>query len=265
MIRRIPNNLFQYLALAVTGMAILTMLAPLRTTVHSGQASLASAIPLLAANTITDSAAFHRLDFARPTQVSAAPQFRLPDPTESRSGRPQRAILVSKRVSPLPVDFRAPRTRWDHLPKSLRNQIDAQLASATVPVQRVTLHGSGMSRGDARQMGRLRRMTQQEGAAAAHHFVIGNGTDSVDGSVQLGDRWADAVQPDGTLHLCLVGDFSRAGPTAEQLEALDELVDYLTLKTGKLEVGPHQSAEHTARCLGPFFPVQLVVHALSTP
>ncbi|MCB1209347.1 MAG: N-acetylmuramoyl-L-alanine amidase [Verrucomicrobiales bacterium] len=263
MIKRIPINLFQHLSLVVTGMAILTMLAPLRSSVHSGHASLASAIPLLTANAVADSRAFHSINFAKPTQASAAPQFRLPDPTESRGDRPQRAILISKRVTPLPVDFRAPRTRWDHLPKSLRNQIDAQLDAASVPIARITLHGSGMARGDARQMDRLRRMTHQAGAAAAHHFVIGNGTDSTDGSVQMGERWSDAVQPDGTLHLCLVGDFTRAGPTAEQLEALDELVDYLTLKTGRLEVGPHQSAEHTARCLGPFFPVKLVVHALS--
>lgn len=67
------------------------------------------------------------------------------------------------------------------------------------------------------------------------------------------------------MHLCMVGDFSRAGPTPEQLEALDELVDYLTLKTGRLEVGPHESAEQTARCLGPFFPLHLVMHAMAAP
>ncbi len=265
MIKSIPQHLFQHLALAVTGMAVLTMLAPLRSSVHAGQASLATAIPLLASNTVADSNAFHRLSYSSSSQVSSTAQFRLPDPVGSRSDRVQRAILVSKRITPLPVDFHAPRTRWDHLPKSLRDQIDAGVAAAAVPFVRVTLHGSGTARGDAHQMDRLRRMTHRADAAASHHFVIGNGTDSADGSVQLGERWADSLTQDGTMHLCMVGDFSRAGPTPEQLEALDELVDYLTLKTGRLEVGPHESAEQTARCLGPFFPLHLVMHAMAAP
>lgn len=68
----------------------------------------------------------------------------------------------------------------------------------------------------------------------AYHFVIDNGTrGTTDGCVEIGDRWFQQL-PGGhckqettnerAIGICLVGDFSEHEPTAQQMEALIQLV-----------------------------------------
>jgi hypothetical protein len=81
-----------------------------------------------------------------------------------------------------------------------------------------------------------------------YHFVIGNGTDSPDGSVEMSDRWrwqltgahcrlprheelrrrlsANYYNEHG-IGICLVGRFDRENPTPRQLEAVTRLIHYL--------------------------------------
>ncbi len=76
----------------------------------------------------------------------------------------------------------------------------------------------------------------------AYQFVIGNGTSSGDGQIEIGDRWRKQING-GHVHsdylnniaigICLVGDFNHDKPTAKQLEALDELIRYLRQRVGK--------------------------------
>ncbi len=72
-----------------------------------------------------------------------------------------------------------------------------------------------------------------------YHFVIGNGTNSGDGQVEVTPRWpsqkwgAHAKTPDNQFNdfgigICLVGNFDNSRPTAKQLQSLEKLVDYLT-------------------------------------
>ncbi|HWB58691.1 MAG TPA: peptidoglycan recognition family protein, partial [Chthoniobacteraceae bacterium] len=76
------------------------------------------------------------------------------------------------------------------------------------------------------------------------HFVIGNGSSSGDGEIEIGNRWTR--QLDGghvhsdylnsiALGICLVGDFNRDKPTKAQLAALDELIRYLRIRVGKYD------------------------------
>ena len=69
----------------------------------------------------------------------------------------------------------------------------------------------------------------------AYHFVVDNGTaDRRDGQVETGYRWARQL-PGGHCHqdymnnhgigVCLVGDFTRHGPTMKQMASLVSLVN----------------------------------------
>ena len=71
-----------------------------------------------------------------------------------------------------------------------------------------------------------------------YHFVIGNGTNTGDGQIEVAPRWpiqkwgAHAKTPDNRYNeygigICLVGNFDTARPTAKQMQSLEKLVAYL--------------------------------------
>ena len=71
-----------------------------------------------------------------------------------------------------------------------------------------------------------------------YHFVIGNGTDSGNGQVEVGPRWpkqkwgAHAKTPnneynDFGIGICLVGNFDIERPTPQQMQSLARLTAYL--------------------------------------
>jgi hypothetical protein len=71
-----------------------------------------------------------------------------------------------------------------------------------------------------------------------YHFVVGNGTDTRDGQVEVGPRWrkqkwgAHAKTPDNKYNdygigICLVGNFDITRPTPRQLESVARLVAFL--------------------------------------
>ena len=78
----------------------------------------------------------------------------------------------------------------------------------------------------------------------AYHFVIGNGTSSGDGEIEIGGRWKRQIHG-GHVHsdylnnisigICLVGQFHRDLPTARQLGALEELIRYLRVRVGRID------------------------------
>ena len=71
-----------------------------------------------------------------------------------------------------------------------------------------------------------------------YHFVIGNGTDTSDREVEVGERWveqkhgAHCKTPDEYYNqhgigICLVGNFNHYPPTAAQMRSLVRLVRFL--------------------------------------
>jgi len=71
-----------------------------------------------------------------------------------------------------------------------------------------------------------------------YHFVIGNGTNSGDGQIEVTPRWpiqkwgAHAKTLDNRYNeygigICLVGNFDSARPTSKQMQSLSRLVAYL--------------------------------------
>jgi hypothetical protein len=107
-----------------------------------------------------------------------------------------------------------------------------------------------------------------------YHFVIGNGTGSGDGQIEVSQRWVK--QKHGVhcrnakkseideygIGICLVGDFDKAPPTPRQVAAVRLLVDYLSRKYDiadeNVETHAHLAATPTV-CPGKHFPFESAV------
>jgi N-acetyl-anhydromuramyl-L-alanine amidase AmpD len=160
----------------------------------------------------------------------------------------------TKEPKPKPVFTKAVRART----RALRVQRDKW--------RWLVVHHSGTKYGNAAIYDRQHRRRGMENGLA-YHFVIGNGLDSGDGEIEIGQRWLKQLQG-GHVHseevnetgigICLVGDFEKSWPTRKQMLALRELVAYLRGEAvGKgLKFAVHREVDpnHTA-CPGRNFPV----------
>lgn len=184
----------------------------------------------------------------RPTPEPApvTPRPVTPRPKLSKDDTPSAAVTIEKReldnvIQPAPpVGWWE---RWKYLPKPLRAEIDR----AKVRKGRwryIVIHNSGTRQGNARAFEYYHRYVRHMVNGLAYHFVVGNGTSSGDGQIELGNRWRAQLQG-GHVHsdylnnialgICLVGDFNRDAPTKRQLEATEELVRYLRVRVGKID------------------------------
>lgn len=133
--------------------------------------------------------------------------------------------------------------RYRYLTPAVRKAIDQ------APVQRgrwkyIVVHNSGTRQGNARIFDVYHRRVRKMPNGLAYHFVIGNGSSSGNGEVEIGDRWTRQINGghvasdylnDIALGICLVGDLNRDKPTPQQLDALDELITYLRARVGKIK------------------------------
>ncbi|MGH8092663.1 MAG: N-acetylmuramoyl-L-alanine amidase [Chthoniobacterales bacterium] len=142
---------------------------------------------------------------------------------------------------------------YTYLTRSVRNEIDR------APVLRerwrfIIVHNSGTRQGNARIFDYYHRHVRRMPNGLAYHFVIGNGTSSGNGEIEVGDRWRRQING-GHVHsdylnnislgICLVGDFNRDQPTRAQLDSCAELIRYLWARCGKVDghdipVRPHR-------------------------
>jgi hypothetical protein len=108
----------------------------------------------------------------------------------------------------------------------------------------IVVHNSGTRQGNAAIFDYYHRHTRHMPNGLAYHFVIGNGTSTGDGQIEVGDRWVRQING-GHVHsdylnnialgICLVGDFNRDLPTRAQYAALDELITYLRKRVGRID------------------------------
>jgi hypothetical protein len=120
--------------------------------------------------------------------------------------------------------------------------------------QFIVVHNSGTRQGNARVFDYYHRHVRHMQNGLAYHFVIGNGTSTGNGQIEVGDRWRRQING-GHVHsdylnsislgICLVGDFNRDQPTRAQLEACEELIRYLRQRCGgtgrgAIPVKPHR-------------------------
>lgn len=100
----------------------------------------------------------------------------------------------------------------------------------------IIIHHSASARGGASAFDRLHRTKGWD--ELGYHFVVGNGSDTRDGEVEVGSRWrkqkwgAHAKTPDNKYNdfgigVCLVGNFDVTRPSAKQLDAVAKLLAYL--------------------------------------
>jgi hypothetical protein len=104
-----------------------------------------------------------------------------------------------------------------------------------------------------------------------YDFVIGNGTDSGDGQVEVTFRWREQIagahcggtagnwaNKDG-IGICLVGNFDRKAPTAKQMQSLLELIRFLQrrYKIPKSRIYGHKTTPgaRVTNCPGNKFPM----------
>jgi hypothetical protein len=138
----------------------------------------------------------------RPATASVKPA--LPDPSPVRPG----PIVPAGWIPPVPANH------W----------------------QWIVVHHSATTTGSAATFDREHR--QKGWDELGYHFVIGNGSLSGDGQIEVGSRWpkqkwgAHAKTPDNRFNdygigICLVGNFDIDRPTSRQLESVTRLVSYL--------------------------------------
>jgi N-acetyl-anhydromuramyl-L-alanine amidase AmpD len=192
-----------------------------------------------------------------PSDVGEPPQV---NPPMSRRGGERQASLTSN-------ESRA----------ELRSRVQAmaddpldlvQPPKADRPWRYVVLHHSASESGGYAQIDREHR--QRAGLdGCSYHFIIGNGTDSPDGQIEVTRRWSDqkpgahcrdAKHPSVNeygIGICLVGDLDATGPTPKQVEAARTLVAYLQERYAIPgdRVGTHGAFSATPTvCPGEHFP-----------
>lgn len=94
----------------------------------------------------------------------------------------------------------------------------------------ITLHHSATSEGNAEKFDRNHRRRRMGGLI--YHFVIGNGTDTRDGEIEVGWRWRrqkKAVRP-YDIQICLVSNFNDQVISENQFESLIKLIEILCLQ-----------------------------------
>lgn len=125
------------------------------------------------------------------------------------------------------------------LPASSRLD-DVVIATRGLAIRRgrwrhIVVHHSGIAVGNASKYDAAHRQRGMENGLA-YHFLIGNGSDSPDGTIEIGPRWTR--QLDGGhvrsrefnqtgIGICLVGNFEEKRPGGKQLESLTALIDWL--------------------------------------
>jgi hypothetical protein len=124
--------------------------------------------------------------------------------------------------------------------------------------QFIVVHNSGTRQGNAAAFDYYHRHVRRMRNGLAYHFVIGNGTSTGNGQIEVGDRWRRQING-GHVHsdylnnialgICLVGDFNRDQPTRAQLESCEELIRYLRQRCGK--VGDHYPIVKPHRAINP--------------
>ena len=110
-------------------------------------------------------------------------------------------------------------TGYRYLTASVRAEIDRAPADRrNPPWQFIVVHNSGTRQGNARVFDYYHRHVRHMQNGLAYHFVIGNGTSTGNGQIEVGDRWRRQING-GHVHsdnlnnialgICLVGDFNR--------------------------------------------------------
>jgi hypothetical protein len=198
--------------------------------------------------------------YTRPRPPSNPPYAWKPVPQEP----PPVAVVRPSKVTP-----RSSRTpaRYDKRWFPRRGKISRRWTT-------IVIHHSATDKGGAEVFDRYHRRRGWD--ELGYHFVIGNGTNTPDGYVEVGSRWhkqkhgAHCKTPSNYYNehgigICLVGDFNKSKPTRRQLASLERLVRFLQGQCGirASRVTTHRSVTHKTQCPGRHFPLAALRRSLS--
>ncbi len=166
--------------------------------------------------------------------VQSVPPPTLNAPTIS-AGTPAPATATPVPANPRPT-YRPPVATVAGIPKAWIP------GTAARPWKWIIIHHSASPSGGAVAFDKMHKAKGWD--ELGYHFVIGNGTDTADGQIEVGPRWpkqkwgAHAKTPDNKFNdfgigICLVGNFDIDRPTAAQMRSLAKLVAYL-MKTYRI-------------------------------
>ncbi len=137
----------------------------------------------------------------------------------------------------------------------------------------IVVHHSAHPEGGYAQIDRDHRESRQSDGCG-YHFVVGNGTESEDGRIEVARRWSEqkagahcregrtAEVNEYGIGICLVGDFEAEGPSEAQVEATRTLVAYLQqrYRIADSRVGTHSELAGTpTACPGKHFPTAAIL------
>lgn len=189
---------------------------------------------------------------------------------------------------PMPVitqDYSLVKPAPPLVPKTAKSSVDiGEFSAGWMPPpylekswKAIIIHHSGTKDGDAAIFDKWHREGNHwEGVG--YDFVIGNGTDSGDGQVEVTFRWTNQ-QPgahcggtagnwaniDG-IGICLVGNFNNTQPSARQMQSLIKLVRFLQERYGisKNRIYGHRATPGAREtdCPGRNFPMARLKTAL---
>lgn len=159
----------------------------------------------------------------------------LPSPNYAGPAMPeQRVIPAPQPPAAPPVASNPQKGRNDSFARGIpRNWIPVAAPNSW---RWIVIHHSATPTGGAVAFDKMHRAKGWD--ELGYHFVIGNGTDTQDGQIEVGSRWpkqkwgAHAKTPDNRFNeygigICLVGNFDVTHPTSAQMASLDKLVAYL--------------------------------------
>ena len=139
----------------------------------------------------------------------------------------------------------------------------------------IIVHHSATQAGGARRFDQSHRGNGWD--EMGYHFVIGNGSDTTDGRIEVGSRWQRQkhgahcrVPGDATnkynehgIGICLVGDFNHSPPSRAQMQSLiyltKGLLNYTNLSPSAVHF--HKDFKSTD-CPGRYFPYPAYKKAL---
>jgi hypothetical protein len=218
------------------------------------RANMASVIPLLSAAGVAESAAFFRLSAVESITAEASVQSRGAKTLPLLPPVPA-AIGLQAAEPPLAHDFNTPRRSWTILTAEDRAAL-IQLASFTPPGMPVDiiLHSAEQNHLSDDAFYRYLADVRHSDGSACDLIIRPN-------SVAV--HTASQTQRVGALDIVLVGDFRSTAPSAELLATLDEVIDFLSLRSGSVRILQHRH-QGASSCLGKMFPIRQLATAVAT-
>ncbi len=142
---------------------------------------------------------------------------RITDPTQIEIG--QKLFLPGVRL-PLPIESYKPVSL-----EAMRKLVGPKYHASHW--RYITLHHSATLEGNAECFDRNHRGRRMGGLF--YHFVLGNGTLSGDGEIEVGWRWRkqEEVNRPADIQICLVGNFNKETVSSVQFDAIVKLIKVL--------------------------------------